>query len=210
MQALVEARVSDDAESLKYAKPSVVLWRTAVYYIAENEGCSHKAAFFLLSDAISLGEIEAVNGYNEPLSPRLFPDRLVANFNHIANLSNSRSFAWQSPDLETYVRLNTLQKFCQPKPGINPAAAFPVEAPPPPPENLQPRVVTRSVAENFAKEYIRKTKAEGQQPTQVGIAEAARQAGIKGGRQLLRQALVNKVGLSAQSRGRPRKNNSPK
>jgi hypothetical protein len=279
MQALAEARVPDAAESREYQPSALLWWGDAVQYIVDNRGCSQKDAFFILSDAISFGVVEAVNGYKEPLPPRHFPDRLVEEFDRGTKLeiSDPPSYPkqWQRPDLEIYIKLNTLQKLCSSRPGINSEACeqtphvettqhdmaeAPREKLPYIQETIKPvRVggsfgsedqsnpsgdqaniadtphksvvqgasfvdqledpqgkplpktrVTQSLAQDFAKRYIDQTRAKGRQATQKGIVEAARQAGIKGGRELLRQALVDEVGHSARARGRPPKNNSPK
>jgi hypothetical protein len=75
---------------------------------------------------------------------------------------------------------------------------------------LEKNRVTLSFAEDFAKRYIEQTKAKGGQPTQKGIVEAAQKDKIRGGRELLRHALINQMGSSAPSRGRPSRNKSPK
>jgi hypothetical protein len=72
--------------------------------------------------------------------------------------------------------------------------------------------------DNFIEEYIDQTKAKGGTPTQKGLVEVARPAGImealrrarKKGRNFLRVAFKEKLGPSAPARGRPSKDNSPK
>jgi hypothetical protein len=70
--------------------------------------------------------------------------------------------------------------------------------------------VTPAFAKDYAKQYVEKTIVKQEQPTQRGIVEAAQRDNIKGGRELLRKALVNELGSSAPERGPPRKNKSPK
>ena len=211
MQALAEARVPDAAKPREYPERSaLVWWLAAVQYIVERGGYSQKDAFCKLSDLISLGVVQAVNGYNEPLSPRLFPDRLVQDFCRCANaeISDPPSYAEQrqSPDHETYIRLDTLQKFCLAQPGINSSIAQ-SQLETPEGKLLTKTRVTPVIAENFAKQYVAQAKAEGRRPTMKGGEEAAQRADLKGSRDLLREALAKEIGPSAKERGRP-KNNS--
>jgi hypothetical protein len=72
------------------------------------------------------------------------------------------------------------------------------------------RRVTRKLAREFAESYVGTSTANVRQPTQKGLEEAARTANLRGGRDLLRKALVDILGPDAIKRGRPRKKNSPK
>jgi hypothetical protein len=70
--------------------------------------------------------------------------------------------------------------------------------------------VTSKLAREFAESYVADTIANGRQPTQKGLEEAARTANLQGGRDFLRKAIVEILGPHAIKRGRPRKKNSPK
>ena len=72
------------------------------------------------------------------------------------------------------------------------------------------RRVTEKLAREFAESYAAGTTAKGRQPTQKGLEEAARTANLRGGRDFLRNAIVEILGPDAIKRGRPRKINSPK
>ena len=72
------------------------------------------------------------------------------------------------------------------------------------------RRVTEKLAREFAESYAAGTTAKGRQPTQKGLEEAARTANLRGGRDFLRNAIVEMLGPDAIKRGRPRKINSPK
>jgi len=72
------------------------------------------------------------------------------------------------------------------------------------------RRLTEKSAREFAESYVADTTAKGRQPTQKGLEEAARTANLRGGRNFLRNAIVEILGPDAIMRGRPRKINSPK
>jgi hypothetical protein len=123
----------DDAKSREYPELLDLLGlKEAIEWIANSDGCSLKDAFFKLSDALSLGAVTAVNGYNEPLSRHLFPDRLVQNFEHYSKLKvsepNSYAQKWQRPEREIHIRFCTLQKFRPSKSGINSEIALASQA----------------------------------------------------------------------------------
>jgi hypothetical protein len=63
--------------------------------------------------------------------------------------------------------------------------------------------VSEKGARKFVKKYIADAKAEGQLPTQAGLEQAARAAGLRG-RERLRTAFREHLGLDAPKRGRPR------
>jgi hypothetical protein len=69
----------------------------------------------------------------------------------------------------------------------------------------------KSVTPKVAKEFVEKYVASEHKPTQKGAVAAAQKAGLRGGRELIRQAFKQKLGLDAPGRGRPKKTNkSPK
>ena len=61
---------------------------------------------------------------------------------------------------------------------------------------------TKAAAERIVRDYIEQAKAKGDRPTQVGLIKAARDDGYKGGRDLLRVAIKEQIGVE---RGRPKK-----
>ena len=80
-----------------------------------------------------------------------------------------------------------------------------------PPESDQRRVsINGNLVRKFTEDYIADVRAKGEQPTQMGIVKAARNANVQVGREIFRKALVELLGADAPQRGRPRKRNSPK
>jgi hypothetical protein len=68
----------------------------------------------------------------------------------------------------------------------------------------KPRPLTRKNAERFATEYINSEKAAGRRPTLVGLEAAARKAGLRGGREHLRDAFRHSPDVVV-TEGRPSK-----
>jgi hypothetical protein len=136
MQALAEARMPDDAEQCSRAQPFAgrfLHWADAVWRIAEVEGCSKQDAFFKLGDAIACRDIRAVDGNEDPLSPKGIHDRLTEEFDHIrhrVNNGDALSYAkrWRRPELVTYVSFEDLKRRWPPKHSSLPTAGHETSA----------------------------------------------------------------------------------
>jgi hypothetical protein len=68
------------------------------------------------------------------------------------------------------------------------------------------RPVTEKIAERFAADYIKSEQAAGRSPTLRGLAAAAKNAGMRGGREYLRAAFRGSCRVEVK-RGRPSKAN---
>jgi hypothetical protein len=125
MQALAEARMPHDAEqserAQRFTEPFREWWPDAVQWIAANDRCgSQQDALFKLSDAILRRYIQAVDGYLEPLSPHLFPDRLIkeiSDYQHKPSDGLSYAKAWRRPELRTLISWDDLLKVWPPTSG---------------------------------------------------------------------------------------------
>jgi hypothetical protein len=83
--------------------------------------------------------------------------------------------------------------------------------PHPSPESVPTRPhVTKVSAKTIVGEYVARTRAKGQQPSQKGLEEDVRARGLRGGRHFLRESIREILGPNAIRRGRPPKGNSPK
>jgi hypothetical protein len=82
--------------------------REAIDWIQESEGCGLKNAYFKLSRALTRGYVQAVDGYTDPLSSRLFPDRLT----QLVADSQREDFVEQAqrPEHETLIYSDDLLK----------------------------------------------------------------------------------------------------
>ena len=101
----------DDAElSRRDEWPTEAHWpvQKFIEWIVYIEKCSRKDAFFKLSNAISLRQVHAVDGYNNPLSPYLFPDRLVQELQYAKT--------WRLPEQRTLILADSLQRRWPQKP----------------------------------------------------------------------------------------------
>jgi len=67
-----------------------------------------------------------------------------------------------------------------------------------------PRHVTEKIAERFVSDHVQGEQAAGRPPTLVGLEAAAKKAGMRGGRELLRAAFHRLRGAEVR-RGRPSK-----
>jgi hypothetical protein len=109
MQALAEARMPDNAEQREDDKlftNRFKHWLLAAYWIEEVVHCDLRDAIFRLGDAISCGDVRAVDGRGVPILATAIHERLVQEFAHISMRDEPvRSYAqvWRSPELVTYV-----------------------------------------------------------------------------------------------------------
>ena len=70
----------DDAEQSERTKlftERFRYWLYALFWIVDVTGCTAKAAFLRLGDAISCGDVRAVDGHEAPVPRKVVFDRLA-------------------------------------------------------------------------------------------------------------------------------------
>jgi hypothetical protein len=120
MQALAEARMPDGSDGGERTNPQFrEWWQDAVEWISENSGPTKQDALFILFDQLSRGLVRAVDGFLEPLSPRLFPDRLLKELSWYEERAKQGPLtyarAYLPPDRQTLISWTDLLKLCPPK-----------------------------------------------------------------------------------------------